>query len=423
MEDRDAKIENYLNTIDAMGEQMEHLKSKLSEINSRISSKASQPNLKLLDSKINQSQNALQQMLQEIEYERSIFRRLTVSNEPANPSFSSVDKNLIKRFEELSEENKILASKKKSLEYSNLRIPSESSKTLNPNVQFLMKKAIQVENQNQNYLDLIVRLEEERTSINSAYSKITQSLNSVDKMKQKLKELEDFIENKNIIISKLEEKLKEKNQELKEKEFEIENSEEQIMKESVKNLRVELDETIGNRKLLEEEIKKIENESSQQKLRTTVLSSKEANYLCKEEVKRLEADIIEKNKILIQSDKTILKLKSELQEILKKPRKSVSRFSLQPSSHASTPLLSEPKMPSSPTSPKTPQTFAARADPRRNTIISKISKEGMTRDLRKTFRTIGKPNQSLGSKIVELNRGLFLSRINSTPTLFKSKIS
>ncbi|CAG9311359.1 unnamed protein product [Blepharisma stoltei] len=422
MEDIDARIESYLNTMDAMEDQINRLESKLLEINKRTASKATKPNLKILDTKINQSQNAIYKLQQEIQVEKDVFRGLTAQSESADLSQHTDNLELIKRYEELTEENRNLTAKKNYLESQNSQASSEFMRVLNPKIHSLMNKAIQIEDQNQLYRNLLIELEEERTRILSVYAKITQALNLDDKTKQKVKDLEDLIQNKTIIISKLEERLNYKIQDLKEKEYEIANSEEQLLKENNQNLEIEIEELIKTQNILLEEIKKIDTEIIEEKLRSNVLSPKEAHFRLKEEAKKLETEIIEKNKILKHKDKALYKLKTDLQEILKKIKKPKSRNSIRPSSHMSTPRLSEYRITSTSAFSMTQQSFAVQpSDPRRNTIISKISKEGITKDLMKTFRTVGKPEQSLGSKIVELNRGLFLTRFNSTPAISSSR--
>lgn len=421
MEDRDIRIENYLNTIEAMSERISHLKEEFTEINTRILNKISIPNGKFLDSKISQSQNKIHQLGQELKAERDVFRKLTAESKimQKNEDFEYVlfrNENMIERLRALTVENQTLNQRQKELEFHNSKSTSDIMRVLNPKLHFLMKKAIQFEDQNSLYRNLIAETDDDRTKTNSIYSKITHALNMDDKTRQKVKDLEDYIQNKTIFLRKLEGKLLSKQYELRETEFEVENSEENLLSEAVENLKFDKNEVLIKREGLLEELRVIDTEISQEKVKANVLSAREAICKLKDEAKRLETEIVESNKILKIKDRELINLKDLYHKIPKKSKAKLPR----PSSQLSSPRISEYKITAISGFSTTQQSFAsqmASSDPRRNTLIKKLHKEGVSKEVVKALKTVGKPNQSMGSKIVELNRGLFMNRISSSGSL------
>mmetsp|Transcript_32492 Transcript_32492/g.32220 ORF Transcript_32492/g.32220 Transcript_32492/m.32220 type:complete len:309 (-) Transcript_32492:3-929(-) len=291
----------------------------------------------------------------------------------------------------------------------------EQMRNKNPKLFFLMSKTMQAEENNQNLKIATEELTRSRNDIRMEYYDVTSKLTFEDQLKSGQRKMEQDIENYEKKNKDLEAKLNQRKFQLKDFErlkdrphvkkylrrFQTLEKEHQYFQEKIRGIYDDLDEC---------ELKMLEKTKGLTKMTET-----ETCRRLREEIKSIETQIINMTKEDKEKEKQLKELKFNYEEIGKQVTvfsRCVTPMSL--SQQEQKPTVAQEKESGSPNKKKKMSEEQKRQ--KLVILLEKELKEGQPAKVLKELKNIGKPNQGIATKIVEINRGEFLMRYKQEKT-------
>ena len=285
----------------------------------------------------------------------------------------------------------------------------EKLKETKPNMCKAIKKTIQAEKLNLELKNANAKAEEDKNEIRMEYAKVTTALGLEEKVKKKYKDMEvEFQKRKNNVES-LRKTLQDTKNKTKETIESIENS-------VVKDLIKKCNELRVVRAYYADQIKKLkeENEEIQNDIEITSKNPKKippavANQNLRGEVKTLELQITERSKEIKEKEREKFQLNYSCEETLKTLallRKKAEEVFSRPQQKV------EVKQETTTASVRSPNRTISqkKIEAKRDSVLEILGKgmtEGMSKEVMKALKGVGKPGQGIASKVLELNRCQF----------------
>lgn len=285
----------------------------------------------------------------------------------------------------------------------------EKLKNINPKLYILVKKMIQAEKTNLQLKNSITNSEEDRKNMRIEYAKITTALGLEDKIKRRIKEVEEEVHAKEIIIENLSKNLNEVRKKTEDTMNSIENS-------AVKDILKKSNEVKAVRAYYAEQMEKLrkENVDILKEIEVTEKNPKKippavANQNLRSEVKNLEVQITERSKEIKEKEREKFQANFHLEEgqkVLAEVKAKVEELTAKPKPKVQQPKqeVKEKKVVSNPAQ------VMRKIEAKRDSVLELLGKginDETGKEMMKVLKTIGKPGQGLASKVLELNRSQF----------------
>jgi uncharacterized coiled-coil DUF342 family protein len=326
----------------------------------------------------------------------------------------------------------IFELKREKLETSS-NVNIEQLKDTNPNLYNHVKRALKAEWTHYNLKQEQSRLKKEKKNLNIGYYKVTQAFATEEKLKLKIKEFEGILEEKGKYIDQI-------TNELSELQEKIQITKKNIQNVEVRKLLFEYNELKSDKERLSNNVAEIsaEIQSVQEKLEKTSKNPEKitptaANQNLRKEIQQLETKIIEASKQIKEKEKEHLQAQfnyEEAKKVLKELQQPEIQFVRSNTNRRVTisdsPItekrlsvlisndVSSQASPSKKSCLKQEESVAS--PEKRNSILNIVGKgmtETLTEQLAKVLKGVGKPNHSIASKLLAVNRGELIGKMNS----------
>ncbi|OMJ68936.1 hypothetical protein SteCoe_33467 [Stentor coeruleus] len=408
MDDSSALIQDYILTIDSMRNEAEKLRLELSQFPSGDSDSDEADNIEALKEVIEALNQEIENIHGEISDQTSSLLDLNVDEEwirlkfPQSQKIVSLQQDIHKATQSLYK-----AREKKMHEETMLK-EVEKLKNINPKLYTLVKKMIQAEKTNLQLKNSIINSEEDRKNMRIEYAKITTALGLEDKIKRRIKEVEEEVHAKEIVIENLSKNLNEVRRKTEDTMNSIENSDvKDILKKSnevkavrayyaeqMEKLRKENVDILKEIEVTEKNPKKIPPAVANQNLRSEVKNLEVQITERSKEIKEKEREKFQANFHLEEAQKVMAEIKTKVDELTAKPKPKV-----QPKQE-----VKEKKV------VVNPAQAMRKIEAKRDSVLELLGKginDDTGKEMMKVLKTVGKPGQGLASKVLELNRSQF----------------
>jgi len=424
--DQNELLAQYKSTLEAMQQQVYILKTRLENaMEPQPQEDAYQAQQK--DKQVSECQEEITRLNSEILEEKDTHRKLQVELDclkHRQTEEAPETQELKQRYQELLQENQDLREHYEALVRGKQEMSLEALKEQNPKLYFLKKKVIQVKSQNKHLKNTLEGIENTRNELRKEYANITNSLSHEDKIKSRIKELESIIPSKEKEIESLKEQLNRSKTKLAKKHDETGKTKVQELIDFCQTLQQERDSELQEQEQLQQELDSIIEEISSKENCPNQLTPAEANQQMRAQLRKLEVEASQKSRLLKEKEREKLQLQLRLQEASKKFQHFLGKEAptwekpLQPHEQARSVVSRSSKAFTNRTRNRPKKTENPQV--KKGQLIEMLSKapgHGFSRDWVKALESVGSPNQGIASKLVQLNRGEFLSKSKTQPKL------
>ena len=287
----------------------------------------------------------------------------------------------------------------------------EKLKKFNGKLYTLVKKMLQAEKNNFELKDQISNIEDCRKDIRIGYQKITTALGFEEKVRKRIEEAKEELGAKRISVESLRKRLDQVRNQTEDTVNKIENS---VVKEIMKRI----NELRENRTYYQEEMKILRDDIAEfeSQLEITKKNPKKippavANQNLRAEVKGLETKITERSKDFKELEREKSRCNFHLEEMLK----ALTALRAKAEIVFAKPEVPQPKKEVTEKTCPTPATQKGNAgmkkiEAKRDSVLDILGRgdgKGMTSEVMKVLKGVGKPGQGVASKVLELNRSQF----------------
>ena len=270
---------------------------------------------------------------------------------------------------------------------------------------------LQAEKTNFELKDQVTNIEECRKDIRIGYQKITTALGMEEKVRKRIEEVKVDLDAKRTSVEGLRKRLDQVRSQTSDTINKIENS---LVKEIIKkisSLRERRTYYSEETKALKDDIAQFEEQLEITKKNPKKIPPAIANQNLRSEVKELERKITERSKDFKELEKEKARCNFHLDEILKALTALRAKAEIVFGKPEQTPPKREVTEKTCPT-PVTQRGNAniKKIEAKRDSVLEILGKgagKGMTSEVMKVLRGVGKPGQGVASKVLELNRSQF----------------
>lgn len=291
-----------------------------------------------------------------------------------------------------------------------------------------MSKIKMVEEHNKMLVDALFRLENARNNLRIEYSNITQGLSLEEKAKQKVKALENALNEIDSNIRSFREVLARGKQKFHQFDSDRNNKEFLELQEIYQEIICQKEIVDNDNMKLNNEIKDLDVILKQKKIKNKDFEPAESNKALRSKIKNIEEHIGQLDQDLMIRENKKREIQRDISNLQNKMKTETKRnrfisFSLlSPKSSENSSISRTPIHKSEHKKIKPSRTVSAITSPissskapkiGRDKLIAMLSKgipKASSKEIKNALEEIGIPGQSLARKVVELNRGEFLAK-------------